>query len=127
MKSMGRGLVCLMLCVVMLANSACTSLRSVDVLALPDLADPIRPGDELTVTFKDQRRERITVTALDEFSLSGIDDRGQPLVTPLGQIQTIEMEKLDVGKTLTNVGLGIGTAVLGALVLLMLGMEVLSK
>lgn len=115
MKTLLRKSLFAALCIMIVGNTACTSMATIDAEPEAVAANNIDAGDTVTLVYRNGTRLEITVDSIDETGIRGSDDDGRPVVAEYRELEKIMARQLDGGKTARNTGKGVGYALLGIL------------
>lgn len=110
---MFRTIVALMLSICLIG---CTSMKAVEVPTATSTAQ-VEAGDKVRVTTKVGRVYALEISKMADDSMTGRDEAGKLWKVPFDQIQTIEVEKVNAGKTAGATFAGIGLAAIALFVL----------
>ena len=127
MKNLFKNTLFALLCLAIVGNSACTSTRT--FAASPEAVEhhSIKAGDEVQLRFTDHTMTAITVTAVDENGISGIDSNGQELTAAYDDLDSVVYTSVDGRKTAKNAGKAVGIAALVAVVVAAVGVAMLGQ
>ncbi|MDH4126730.1 MAG: hypothetical protein OEW64_14230 [Gammaproteobacteria bacterium] len=103
----------IIMCLAMLANTACTSMQSIHASEEAITEMKIRPGDKVTLNYTNGNVEEVKLVSFDETGISGIAKDGRTVAVDYAHLVSMDHKEVEVLKT---VGASLGGLVLGAAV-----------
>lgn len=115
MKTFFHNSLLAVLCIMIVGNTACTSMATIDAEAEAVAANDIDAGDKVTLVYRNGTSLEITVDTIDETGIQGSDEDGRLVVADFRELEKIRARQFDGGKTARKTGKGVGYALLGIL------------
>ncbi len=112
MNKLFKQTLCITICVVMVGNTACTSMQAINASKEATTAHNVKVGDNVTLFFNTKASEEIRVTAIGETDITGTREDGTVVVAAYDDLYRIEYEEVEV---LKPIGKAVGAVALVAL------------
>jgi hypothetical protein len=112
------------MCIVMLANTACTSMQSIDASEVAMTEMKIRPGDKVTLNYTYGNVEEVKLISIDETGVSGLAKDGRTVVVDYEHLISMDHEEI---RALKTAGAIVGGAIVGAAYVGMASVQLLSR
>ena len=111
-----KSALCLLLCLAIAGNAACTTTHSIDATAGSIEQYNVGPGDEVELRFQDNSVKAVTVVTVDETGISGVDEQGETVNANYDDLKSVKFTAVDGCKTAKNTAKAVGIVAIVAVV-----------